>query len=365
MAKPKKSILVICPYPQGYAASQRLKYEQYFDLWEDAGYEITISSFFNFDTWKILYEDGFVVRKVFGTLRGYFIRFLDLFRLSQYEHVYICMWVTPLIDSMFERLFLRISNNLIFDFDDAIHVEKDPNNLSFLKKIFKGQKKIKLLIKKSDSVITSSPFNLKYCLENNDSRCAAYIPCSLDTKRFVPNKKNIKETQLSIGWTGTFTSAAYLDSIKDVLYEVCANLNLKLILITNFDYHIPEIDMEVIRWSKDSEISDLHKIDIGLYPLIKSPWALGKGGLKVLQYMSLGIPSVSSNFGTAQYIVKDGLNGFLVDNKREWIERISLLVKDKDLRNQMGINARKHIESNYSTHAVNDLYLTAISQSSE
>ena len=82
MTRSKKTILVICPYPQGYAASQRLKYEQYFELWEDTGYEITVSSFFNFDTWKILYEDGFFFRKVLGTLRGYIIRFLDLFRLA-------------------------------------------------------------------------------------------------------------------------------------------------------------------------------------------------------------------------------------------------------------------------------------------
>ena len=63
--KNKKTILVICPYPEGYAASQRLKYEQYFDSWREAGYEITISSFFSFDTWKILYEDGFFIPKVF------------------------------------------------------------------------------------------------------------------------------------------------------------------------------------------------------------------------------------------------------------------------------------------------------------
>tara|TARA_Y100001970_G_scaffold291078_1_gene426973 strand:+ start:1990 stop:3087 length:1098 start_codon:yes stop_codon:yes gene_type:complete len=365
MTRSKKTILVICPYPQGYAASQRLKYEQYFDLWEDSGYEITVSSFFSFDTWKILYEDGFFFRKVLGTLKGYIIRFLDLFRLTKFDHVYVCMWVTPLFDSIFERLFIGLSNHLIFDFDDAIHTEKDPNNHSLLKKIFKGQKKIKLLIKKSDSVITSSPFNLEYCKDNNQFQNASYIPCSLDIKRFSPNDKDLNKTKLSIGWTGTYTSAAYLDSIKDILQEVCAGLDLKLILITNFDYDIPDIDLEVIRWSKESEISDLHKIDIGLYPLIESPWALGKGGLKVLQYMSLGIPSISSNFGTAQYIVKDGLNGFLVDTKSEWIDRITTLIRDKDLRKKMGIEARRHIELNYSTEVINSLYLASINKSTK
>ena len=30
----KKKILIICPYPEGQAAGQRLKYEQYFDYWK-------------------------------------------------------------------------------------------------------------------------------------------------------------------------------------------------------------------------------------------------------------------------------------------------------------------------------------------
>ena len=77
--------------------------------------------------------------------------------------------------------------------------------------------------------------------------------------------------------------------------------------------------------------------------------------------MSLGIPSISSNFGTAQYIVKDGINGFLVDTMDEWIDRISLLVNDAELRNTMGDKARSHIELNYSTQAINSLYLKSIS----
>ena len=78
--------------------------------------------------------------------------------------------------------------------------------------------------------------------------------------------------------------------------------------------------------------------------------------------MSLGIPSISSNFGTAQYIVKDGLNGFLVDTKSEWIDRIATLVRDKDLRKKMGIEARRHIELNYSTEVINSLYLSSINK---
>ncbi len=43
--QPKKKVLVISPFPQGVAAGQRLKYEQYFDHWRDNGYEVVVSSF--------------------------------------------------------------------------------------------------------------------------------------------------------------------------------------------------------------------------------------------------------------------------------------------------------------------------------
>jgi len=32
-----KRIFVMCPFPQGVAAGQRLKYEQYFDHWRENG----------------------------------------------------------------------------------------------------------------------------------------------------------------------------------------------------------------------------------------------------------------------------------------------------------------------------------------
>ena len=38
-----KRILILCPFPEGEAAGQRLKYEQYFSSWKNDGYNIDIS----------------------------------------------------------------------------------------------------------------------------------------------------------------------------------------------------------------------------------------------------------------------------------------------------------------------------------
>lgn len=356
----QKKLLVICPYPEGIAAGQRLKYEQYFVGLNNRGISITVRPFFDKNGWDALYKDGRYLNKVIATLKGYFRRTKTLFEVKDYDAVYIFMWVAPFFDRFFETLIRIFSKRLVYDFDDSIHQEIDPNIDKFYKKFFKGRQKIKYLIRNSDFVITSSPFNLDYCLENNINSNAIYIPCTLNSDRFKPKDYKDESKQITLGWTGTFTSKNYLDSIRDVLIESCQKYNLKLILITNFEYSISEVNSEVIYWKEESEIEDLQKIDIGLYPLIASNWALGKGGLKVLQYMSVGIPSISTNFGTAINIVEHGVDGYLADSKDDWLNYISILVNDSDRRSNMGKAARKKVIENYSIGVNLHKYISAI-----
>ena len=109
-------ILVVCPYPKGKAAGQRFKYEQYFKSWEKEGYFVEVSSFFDNSTWEILYEDSNFIKKMLGTIRGYFRRLKDLISISDYDIVYIFMWVTPLGPPFFERLFRFLGKKIVYDF---------------------------------------------------------------------------------------------------------------------------------------------------------------------------------------------------------------------------------------------------------
>jgi len=355
-----QKILVLCPYPYDEAAGQRLKYEQYFYHWKENNFDITLSSFFSKKTWNILYLKGHLLQKIIGTITGYCRRIYDLWRVSSYDKVYVFLWVTPIGGKVLQKLIRRFSKKLIFDFDDSIHLLKEESGEGTISSYFKSTKKTRFLIKYSDAVITSSANNLSYCKENNAFNNAHFIPCSLDTERFVPKKISSSKSKVTIGWTGTFSSIAYLESIKDVLIRINESHDVNFLLITNFDYSIAGLDLNVIRWDKKSEIKDLQSIDIGLYPLIKSPWALGKGGLKVMQYMSIGIPSVSTNFGMSTNIITNGIEGFLVDSEDEWVNAISTLIKDEDLREKMGKLARKNIVKNFSTDAIKLKYIQVL-----
>ena len=348
----KKKILVICPFPEKLAAGQRFKYEQYFDYWKKNNFDIKVSSFMSKDFYNIAFSKGNYFQKLFGVLIGYGRRIIDIFRLNKYDIIYIFMWVTPFGTSFFERVYVFLSNKIIYDIEDNIHQK---NYYSSFRNFFSSHNKIIYLIKMSDHVITSSPYLNQECLKINKSKCCTYISSSIDTKRFKIKNSSLKETVL--GWTGTHSSKKYLELLKPIFLDLNRQIKFKLIIISNFTFYIPNLDIVNIKWNKKNEISDLHKIDIGLYPLDGKRWVDGKSGLKALQYMAIGVPVVASNFGINNKIIDHSKNGYLVNSKKEWIYYLKKLIINRKLRYKIGKKSRHLVMKKYSTDVIKIQYL--------
>ncbi len=356
--KPRKKILFICPYPKGVQAGQRFKYEQYFDLFQSNNFDIKVSSFMSFQLWKIIYQPGNLLKKIFYTLFGYYKRIKEIKNLSNYDAVYIFMWVVPLGGNFFEKIYLNKSKKVIYDIEDniLINFKKKDNLVAFLR----SEYKIKYLIKNSDYLITSSPMLSDICKTiSNKSFNIEYISASISLNRYLPTKNHVNKDSITIGWTGTHSSRDYLDIIKNVLIKVVQNNpNIKIKIISNFNYQIKNLKLKNTKWNKKTEIEDLLDIDIGIYPLTTDKWVAGKSGLKAIQFMALGIPVVATNIAMNKKIIQNMKNGILVNNNdNEWIDAINLLVEDYNLRNKIGIASRKTVAENYSTNIIGDKYL--------
>ena len=360
--KQKRKILVICPFPQGVAAAQRLKYEQYFDHWRDNGYEVVVSSFMDMTMWKVVYTKGNYTQKILGTLKGYVRRLLNIFFLTRVDVVYVHMWVTPFGTSFFERIFRMLARRLIFDIEDNVLMEK-ANEINPLAKILKGHGKTTYMIKAADHVITSSPFLNDYCLEINKKKACTYISSSVDTNRFVPVNSYSNSEIITIGWTGTFSSKVYLDLLRNVFLELKKRCDFRLRIIGNFQYDLPGFNLEVIQWTKANEVRDLQGIDIGVYPLPQDDWVLGKSGLKAIQYMAFGLPAVATSVGTTPKIINHKENGWLVKTENEWVDALETLIKNPELRRKIGEAARKTVLENYSTDVIKSTYLLILNKS--
>jgi glycosyltransferase involved in cell wall biosynthesis len=115
-----------------------------------------------------------------------------------------------------------------------------------------------------------------------------------------------------------------------------------------------------IKWTKDSEIQDLLNIDIGIMPLFDNEWEKGKCGFKGLQYMALEIPTIMSPVGVNTEIIREGENGFLANTDNEWVDKLSLLIENKELRKKLAKAGRQSIINNYSVEANRGKYLSIL-----
>ena len=351
----KKKILILCPYPENVAAGQRLKYEQYFQNWRQNKYEVTVSAFMDHSLWNIIYKKGFYLKKIIFIIKGYWRRKKIIKKIKNYDLVYVFMWVTPFGTHGSEKKVRKYSKRLIYDIEDNI-LENKKNKFNLIDFFLNRQKKIHFLIKSADHVITSSPYlSDYYCRHLNQYNASSFITSSLNIHHYKISQNTNKK--ITIGWTGTFSSKIYLQSIERVLKKLAKDVDFKLIIIGNFEYKIDGVEYELIQWNAASEIEDLNKIDIGIYPLIDSKWVLGKSGLKALQYMAIGIPTVATDVGTSSDIIENMKDGILVNNDEEWVDALKYLILNPNARKKMGNNARKKIEKFYSTDVIKYKYL--------
>jgi trehalose synthase len=70
-------------------------------------------------------------------------------------------------------------------------------------------------------------------------------------------------------------------------------------------------------------------------------------GLTVAEAMWKGTPVIGGNTGGIRYQIEDGINGFLVSSIEQAAERIVQLVKDEELRVQLGKKARETVRQKF------------------
>jgi len=239
---------------------------------------------------------------------------------------------------------LRInSKRLIYDFDDAV-MFRDPKKKK--QRSYLRESTFRRTVRKSDIVIAGNKYLRDFAIQENSE--TVVLPTSVDLERYT--EKSVHQSDdIMLGWIGSSSTLIYLEKIKDILdvvYDRFPNVRLKIVS----DKFIDCKQMPVIKkeWRDDEEISDLHAFDVGLMPLTDDPWSRGKCGFKLLQYMAVGVPAVCSPVGVNREIVTDGVNGFWAAKDDEWIERLSLLIKDTQLRWKMGKKARETVIKHYS-----------------
>lgn len=342
-------VLAVVPSVYDTSPGQRFRIEQWEPILAAGGVEITYAPFENDELRAVLYKGGAVLKKAAAVTRNMRRRGRELSNAGDFDLVYIFREAALLGPPWFERKIANSGVPIVFDFDDAVFVSyKSPSNgyLSYLKFPAKTAEICRL----STHVMAGNEYLADYARKQNPN--VTIIPTTIDTDKYELIEKSKEPATITVGWSGSFSTIQHLDTIRDVLDELGKVENYKLRVIGTPRYKIPGVDTEAMQWRSETELDDLREIDIGLMPLPDEDWTKGKCGLKALQYMALGIPTICSPVGVNSTIIKDGVNGYLADGKDEWIEKIKRLIHSAELRKKLGRAGRETVEREYSAKAI-------------
>ncbi len=147
-----------------------------------------------------------------------------------------------------------------------------------------------------------------------------------------------------------------LSAIERVLTE---NKNVKLTVVGHLTLpteFINQFKNQLILLEKTSTIEQywlyLSGADISLAVLHNDIINNCKSELKWFEAANFKIPSVVSNTQNYLDVIEDGKDALIAGTEEEWYKALSHLVKNKKVRNEIGLNAYNKVEKNYSLEAL-------------
>lgn len=340
-------ILALTPALYDTSPGQRFRVEQWARYLQPAGFEFTFIPFEDTELHKILYQPGDYVRKASLMLRA-FARRLGLVRaVPRFDVVFLHREAALIGPALIEHLIARKRVPVVYDFDDAIWVPYISPANRFLS-YFKCFGKTAAICRVSTHIIVGNGYLADYARHHNQH--VAVVPTTIDTQAYTKRSRGTDATggPVTIGWTGSYSTVQHLDTLRPCLTKLGAHAAFRLNVIGTASYELDGVSTVARVWRAKTEIADLQRFDIGIMPLPDDDWSQGKCGLKLLQCMGLGIPVVGSPVGVNAEIIRDGVNGFLATTEREWIEKLTLLIRDPTLRHQMGMAGRQTVEEGYA-----------------
>jgi glycosyltransferase involved in cell wall biosynthesis len=336
-------ILALMKYDD-LAASTRQRLLQYQRYFLAAGIEVSCVPLLSNE----YLNDAFRGRKLRVSLviKNYFKRLSVISTGESFDAIWVHCESFPYLFGFMERLVFLRGKPVIYDFDDAIFHQYDLNRNWIIRTFL--AKKLQPLLRGSALAICGNRYLQDYAAQY--CKWTEVVPTVVDTNVFIPKASEVISEHLTIGWIGSPSTWQYVLPLIETLsqlgqeFDVC----IRIVGAGQNAKSIPHF--EFVDWTQESEVEEIQNMDIGIMPLPIEPWARGKCGYKLIQYMACGVAVVASPVGVNSVIVEDGVNGVLATTLAEWEAALRKLLLDHALRTQMGNRGRHKIEAEYSLH---------------
>lgn len=342
-------VLFLTTYDQTGPSSRYRVYE-YLQYYSKHKIEYNVQPLFNYKYFRI----HNIFHLLFYIAFRFIKRFLLLFKSYRYDLIYIEKELFPYIPLRFEAVLRYLKRPYILDYDDAIFHNYDCHHNKLIR--FLLENKHPKIILKASYIITGSPYLTRYISQFNSN--VKEIPTSIDLNNYSFADSNRDDKSFNVGWIGSRSTSKYLIDIFPALTRFYRRYKCR-ILLCGFEwrnqFEIPEF-IEIVQWTPTGEKDFLKSLDVGLMPLEDTPFARGKCGFKLIQYMACSTPTISTPLEANIKI--DHHNGNLFAwSQEDWFNCLEKIYLNRIYYEKVGINNRSTIEQYYSVQQNTNLYL--------
>jgi len=264
------------------------------------------------------------------------------FRLFKTAADFDCVFLHKKTLNALDAFWLRCyAKALIYDFDDAVmYYDTNPQRRPTS---YKHTNPFRRTAKLAGIVIAGNSYLAQHAKKFN--RNVTVLPTALDTKIYNLQIKPQSDGKIRLVWIGSKSTLKYLTEIKPALEKIGADFaNVVLRIICDGFFDLRNMQVEKCPWSLETQTKDLATADIGLAPLPDNRFTRGKCGFKALQYAAAALPTVASPVGVnAEYVI-DAVTGYHASRISEWVEKISELIENAALREQMADASQEHVK---------------------
>jgi len=249
----------------------------------------------------------------------------------------------------------KVSRRLVYDLDDAVMYTSTGEDHP------RRRARFAATVRAADLVVCGNQFLAEEVSRSTDR--VVVVPTCINTEAYRPGLRSAHSPGLTIGWTGSRSTNAYLNDVFHALSQLHGAVQLKIIsdTVEGFDFsrlgHVPHV---FVPWSPKTEISEAATFDLGLMPLPDNRWTQGKCGFKAIQYMALGIPAVCSPVGVNRDIIHDGVDGLFAATMQDWFPVLARVLKDSFFREAIGRAGRRRVEESFSLAAHGPRFVRAV-----
>ncbi|OFY18578.1 MAG: hypothetical protein A2W98_04930 [Bacteroidetes bacterium GWF2_33_38] len=334
--KKKKYDLIIFPYAQKGSNGYTVRISCYFEYLEKDNIKYYVCDIFS---------ESYILKELSKNKSSHYFlyqqiiwkRICQILKAKNYKSAFVQRGLFPYYpdykNASLEKLLRRLNSNITIDFWDSVWCHSN-------------SKLLKITTENCDKISVVNNYIKEYF--DKFSTKKIIFPIGIDFSKYKVKSSYSTKGKITLFYTGLPGNVEhFLNVMKNILKRLNDFINFKLIIVSRARYLIHGIDIEYHDFDESTFFEIMANSDIGIYAVEDNDEMRGKMAMKVLDYMSSGLPCIATPIGITPYAVNME-NIYFATSEQEWIDLLILLSENEKLRKNIGINGRNTVEKNHS-----------------